>query len=126
MNGGSHNASFVMASPLAAASRARAAPEDVPYTDADPPASLMRASISSISRSTAYGAVSPLSPRPRRSPAPHPTDRTRCWCHLLTVLCSWALFPHVSSVDHPRPSGVTNIVGDAPTALPAQASLDLL
>src|SRR5947207_2196610 len=67
MNGGSYNASFLMLRRLAAASRARAAPEEIAYTNADPPASRITASRSSISRSTAYGAVSPLSPRPRRS-----------------------------------------------------------
>jgi hypothetical protein len=39
----------------------------MPNTNADPPAAPIIAAISSISRSTAYGAVSVLSPRPRRS-----------------------------------------------------------
>src|SRR6266478_109978 len=37
MNGGSYTASFLMAGPLAAASRARAAPEERPSRNADPP-----------------------------------------------------------------------------------------
>nr|WP_223263512.1 hypothetical protein [Rhodococcus sp. MTM3W5.2] len=53
--------------PAAAASRARIAPDERPNRPADPPTSSIRAARSSISRSTAYGAVSPLSPRPRRS-----------------------------------------------------------
>src|SRR5829696_4651517 len=65
--GGSCSASLAMGGPWAAACRARPAPEEWPYTDALPPAWAMRAPMSSISRSTAYGAVSPLSPRPRRS-----------------------------------------------------------
>src|SRR5207249_1307054 len=63
----SYKASFLMLRPLAAASRASAAPDEMAYTNADPPASRIKASRSSISRSTAYGAVSPLSPRARRS-----------------------------------------------------------
>jgi hypothetical protein len=43
------------------------APDEWPNTAADPPACAISAAISSISRSTAYGAASPLSPRPRRS-----------------------------------------------------------
>src|SRR6266700_962827 len=43
------------------------APEEIPYTYAEPPASSISAWRSSTSRSTANGAVSPLSPRPRRS-----------------------------------------------------------
>lgn len=42
-------------------------PEERAYTGAVPPASAMSAARFSISRSTAYGAVSPLSPQPRRS-----------------------------------------------------------
>jgi len=49
MYDGYHNVSLVKARPLAAASRAKAAP----YTDADPPAAAITASISSTSRSTA-------------------------------------------------------------------------
>jgi hypothetical protein len=45
----------------------RVAPEEWPNKAADPPAAVISAARSSISRSTAYGAVSPLSPRPRRS-----------------------------------------------------------
>lgn len=41
-------------------------PQELPNSEADPPAASMTASRSSYSRSTAYGAVSPLSPRPRR------------------------------------------------------------
>src|SRR5215207_7653723 len=53
LNGGSQIASFVMVRPLAAASSARAPPEDVPYTNADLPAASITASRSSTSRSTA-------------------------------------------------------------------------
>ncbi len=67
MNGGSYSASLVTASPLATASRARTAPEDPPNRKAAPPASAISAAMSSTSRSTAYGGVSPLSPRPRLS-----------------------------------------------------------
>src|SRR5262245_47417490 len=68
MNGGSHSASFViLAGTLRAASRARAAPEDEPYRHAAPPAVSAMAAMSSISRSTAYGGVSPLGPLPLRS-----------------------------------------------------------
>ena len=67
MYGGSHKASFVTGWPLAAASRARAAPEDEPKRNADPPAAAITAPMSSTSRWTAYGGVSPLGPRPRRS-----------------------------------------------------------
>lgn len=56
-----------LGTPLAAASTARAAPEEMPYTYAEPPAASISASRSSTSRAAAYGAVSPLSPRPRRS-----------------------------------------------------------
>jgi hypothetical protein len=65
--GGSNTVSFSMASPLAAACRASSAPEENPYTSADPPAWSITAARSSASRSTAYGPVSPLRPRPRRS-----------------------------------------------------------
>ena len=67
MYGGSHNASFVTGRPLAAATSARAAPEDDPKRNADPPAAAITAPMSSTSRWTAYGGVSPLGPRPRRS-----------------------------------------------------------
>jgi hypothetical protein len=51
-----------------AASIARTAPEDTPNTNADPPACLITASMSSPSRSNDHGvAPSPVSPRPRRS-----------------------------------------------------------
>jgi hypothetical protein len=53
--------------PLAAASSARTAPEDRPQMCAEPPASAITISRSSTSEATVYGAVSPLSPRPRRS-----------------------------------------------------------
>ena len=43
------------------------APDDDPQRLADPPAASITASMSSTSRSIAYGRVSPLSPRPRRS-----------------------------------------------------------
>ena len=66
-NGGSHIASFVIGSREIAASIASAAPEDDPNRNADPPAASATASMSSTSRWTAYGGVSPLSPRPRRS-----------------------------------------------------------
>jgi hypothetical protein len=56
-----------MVRPRAAASRASAAPEDMPNMAAVPPAAAMSAARSSTSRLTAYGAVSLLSPRPRRS-----------------------------------------------------------
>jgi hypothetical protein len=56
-----------MARPDAAAFRASVAPDEYPNTAADPPASPITASRSAISRSTEYGRVSPLSPRPRRS-----------------------------------------------------------
>src|SRR5262249_41595552 len=67
MNGGSYTASFLMLRPFAAARSARIAPDDIENTNADRPARLIMVSRSSISRSTAYGLVSPLSPRPRRS-----------------------------------------------------------
>ena len=53
--------------PAAAASSASAPPDDRPSRDADPPASLMRAAMSSTSRAGEYRLESPLSPRPRRS-----------------------------------------------------------
>src|SRR5215208_8526662 len=53
--------------PAAPARRARAEPDEWAYTHAVPPASAISAPMSSISRSTAYGVVSPLSPLPRRS-----------------------------------------------------------
>src|SRR5258706_14101674 len=62
MNGGSYDPSFLMPLRRFAASSARTAPEDMPHTDAVPPASLSSASMSSTSRSTAYGAVSLLAP----------------------------------------------------------------
>src|SRR5262249_20113217 len=65
--GGSHKASFVIWRPSAAALRANTAPDEVPYTAADPPAAAITASTSSNSRSIAYGRDAPLTPRPRRS-----------------------------------------------------------
>ena len=62
MYGGSYTASLVMGSPRAAASRASTAPEECPKTKGAPPTCLISASRSSISRSTAYGRVSPLAP----------------------------------------------------------------
>ena len=47
-----------------AASSESAAPDDSPITNAEPPASRSSASMSSISRSSAQGAVSPLSATP--------------------------------------------------------------
>ena len=67
MNGGSYSTTFVMAFVAAAASSASTAPDEWPNANADPPASSTSAWMSSTSRSTAYGDVSPLSPRPRRS-----------------------------------------------------------
>jgi hypothetical protein len=58
---------LVMGRPAAAARLASAPPDDCPWTPAEPPFALITAAMSSISRSTAYGVVSPLSPRPRRS-----------------------------------------------------------
>ena len=52
MSGASYKASFLMPVRRFVASSARTAPEDMPQTYAEPPASFMRASISSISRST--------------------------------------------------------------------------
>src|ERR1039457_3664384 len=67
-NGGSYTASVWTCNPCAAASRARSAPDDQPKTCASPSEwRAMMASRSSASRSTEYGAVSPLSPLPRRS-----------------------------------------------------------
>ena len=43
------------------------APEETPATNTDPPAAVIRAAMSSTSRSAEYGFVSELSPRPRRS-----------------------------------------------------------
>src|SRR5437773_12558156 len=43
MNGASYKASFLMLRPLAAASRASAAPDEMAYTNADPPASRIKA-----------------------------------------------------------------------------------
>src|SRR5918992_5774303 len=65
--GTSYTASLSIERPAAAASSARPPPDEAPNTWADPPASAMSASRSSTSRSTAYGGVSPLSPRPHRS-----------------------------------------------------------
>ena len=68
MYGGSQSATFVtLPGSARAASNASAAPDDVPYRNAVPPAASITAAMSSISRSIAYGSVSPLSPRPRRS-----------------------------------------------------------
>src|SRR6185295_8430540 len=67
MNGGSYTASFGICAPLAAVSSARPAPEDVPNTNALPPAAAINACTSSTSRVVVYGGVSPLEPRPRRS-----------------------------------------------------------
>ena len=67
MNGGSQSASLLTGAPLAVAISASAAPDDEPQSWADPPAASITASMSSTSRSIAYGSVSPLSPRPRRS-----------------------------------------------------------
>src|SRR6266511_3381269 len=67
MNGGSYSASLVIGRPRTAPSRARTAPEECPNTEAAPSASATKAPRSSTSRSTAYVAASPLSPRPRRS-----------------------------------------------------------
>ena len=61
-NGGSYSSSFGTARPRAAALRERTAPEEWPNTNAEPPASTASAWMSSTSRSTAYGALSPLSP----------------------------------------------------------------
>ncbi|MDQ1008155.1 hypothetical protein QFZ82_002640 [Streptomyces sp. V4I23] len=58
---------MVIGSPSDAARSASAAPEGMPWTRALPPACAITAVRSSTSRSTAYGAVSPLLPRPRRS-----------------------------------------------------------
>ncbi|HEU5386964.1 MAG TPA: hypothetical protein VFV73_13765 [Streptosporangiaceae bacterium] len=63
--GGSHRASRVMAWSRTAARRASPAPDDPPGTAAWPPASAMTAARSSISRSTAYGLVSPRTGRRR-------------------------------------------------------------
>ena len=67
MNGGSYSASLGIARPAAAARSESTAPDEWPDTNADPPSAAIKAAMSSISRSTAYGCVSPLSPRPRRS-----------------------------------------------------------
>jgi hypothetical protein len=67
MNTGSHNASLETGSPRAAASRAMLPVPEMPIRAAAPPASAITAARSSYSRSTEYGGVSPLSPRPRRS-----------------------------------------------------------
>ena len=67
MNGGSQSASLSTGAPLAVAIIASTAPDDEPHRWADPPAAPITASMSSTSRSIAYGSVSPLSPRPRRS-----------------------------------------------------------
>jgi hypothetical protein len=58
-----------MGSPAATARSSSAPPEETPcaYTGASGLTAAMTAARSSISRSTANGAVSPLSPRPRRS-----------------------------------------------------------
>jgi len=58
---------FLDTAPSAAAARASAAPEEMPKTEAGSPASAISASMSSTSRSTAYGGWSPLWLRPRRS-----------------------------------------------------------
>ncbi len=55
------------AAPSAAARSTSAPPEETPNSAASPPTASSSAARSSTSRSTAYGAVSPLSPRPRRS-----------------------------------------------------------
>lgn len=65
--GGSNNPRRSMGRPAAAARSASTAPDDTPYTHAVPPATSISAARSSISRSTAYGGVSVLAPRPRRS-----------------------------------------------------------
>ncbi|WP_336621551.1 hypothetical protein [Streptomyces sp. DH37] len=66
-NGGSWSAGRRTSGPDAAARRASTAPEELPNTEADPPARSMSAAMSSIPRSTAYSVPSPLAPRPRRS-----------------------------------------------------------
>jgi len=53
MKGASYNASFLMPGSRFAASSASTAPEEMPETNASPPASRRMASRSSISRSTA-------------------------------------------------------------------------
>src|SRR6266511_870547 len=67
MNGGRRTTKKKIGRPRTAPSSARTAPEECPNTDAAPLASPTRAPRSSTSRSTAYVAASPLSPRPRRS-----------------------------------------------------------
>ena len=67
MKGGSYTASLAIERMCLAASRARAAPDDVPCTYTVSPARATSASRSSTSRSGAYGLVSLLAPRPRRS-----------------------------------------------------------
>ena len=65
-NGGSYTATWRTGSPLAAASRASAPPDDMPYSAASPPAASISAARSSTSRSTAYGArVTALAAAPR-------------------------------------------------------------
>ncbi len=65
--GVSYTATWRTGSPLAAARSASAPPEETPYSAASPPTASISAARSSTSRSTAYGGVSPLAPRPRRS-----------------------------------------------------------
>jgi hypothetical protein len=65
--GTSQSSSRVIGEPAAAALIESAPPDEKPSTAAEPPAAPSTAFRSSISRSTAYGAVSPLSPLPRRS-----------------------------------------------------------
>ncbi len=57
-NGTSYTATRRTGSPLAAASRASAPPDEMPYRRASPPTASISAARSSTSRSTAYGAVS--------------------------------------------------------------------
>lgn len=65
--GVSYTATWRTGSPLAAARSASAPPEETPYSPASPPVASISAARSSTSRSTEYGGVSPLAPRPRRS-----------------------------------------------------------
>jgi hypothetical protein len=66
-NGASNSTSPPIGTPIDAASRARIAPDENPNTVAGPSHNEASAARSSTSRSIAYGAVSPLSPRPRLS-----------------------------------------------------------
>src|SRR5918994_5629643 len=67
MNGGSTSTRPRIGTPRATASAANTAPDETPRAYAWPPTAVTTAARSSISRSTAYGNTSPLSPRPRRS-----------------------------------------------------------